>query len=600
MHDLKHIDIEYGCYTACSTSEFNNPIWQIKAEKTKIDKNKETISYKNARFEVFGIPVLFTPYFSHLTPQAMHKGRSGILMPYFNTNEAKIPLYFRIKPNMDLTIAPRLMRSGVITEGEFRHKTQTGNYVLNGSALPYNQITIKTPNDSTWHTKTLTRYHLAGNGNFKWHNITTGFVIQDTSDPAYIKEYYDIFDPYLVSKGYLNHINYDDYLSAQGIYFQDMRQADYMEKSFAIPMLRGKKTFHLDLCDIEIDSDNMFYHSNNNDTNEVNTKNNPFKTIRDRIKSELKNNNRIPISYTALRSSNIINVHKSHQIYNHYFETNLYNKIDLYRYNYLLTLQTNADKTHSLIKHLPEMHFTWKYPVILGDVLIEPTAMVSQSLAKPNQSNIILIDSEQMFETNELNLIYNNRFSGRDMDEMGRRISYGINIEKMFLNSTYSAFLGSYHNDNISNNIVGKLSFTNHSTDFYYRFNLTNNLTIKMQEIGLDYKGDKIKISTTLFEANKTSDQNIDLAEYNMDIANLNAGISYQIDDKWLVHFGTLIDLIGPPSILTRVLGVTYTYDCVTISAKIAENFTKDATRNIYNPSAEGFFSIGLKTLINM
>ncbi len=82
------IELTKAVYSPCPVCTVENPEdapnaadpqWQLKADKVTVDDIKETVSYEDAYLEVYGTPVIYTPYFSHPTPNA--KKKSGFLAP---------------------------------------------------------------------------------------------------------------------------------------------------------------------------------------------------------------------------------------------------------------------------------------------------------------------------------------------------------------------------------------------------------------------------------------------------------------------------------------------------------------------------------------
>ena len=63
------------------------PMWQVEASKVTVDENEQRVSYRNAFMEVYGVPVGYSPYFSHPTPDA--PSQSGLLTPqYFHAHRS--------------------------------------------------------------------------------------------------------------------------------------------------------------------------------------------------------------------------------------------------------------------------------------------------------------------------------------------------------------------------------------------------------------------------------------------------------------------------------------------------------------------------------
>jgi lipopolysaccharide assembly outer membrane protein LptD (OstA) len=395
--------------------------------------------------------------------------------------------------------------------------------------------------------------------------VSAGFNLRKASNPSYIRKYYDIYDPYLTSKIYAREVQGANYTQAEALYFQDMRsQKMFVKDLFAAPMIRTKRLYPLfDQSYLSIDSNQLFYKVGN--------------------------------QYQAWRSSNIFNLSKTLELQNHVLDVNLYNKIDLYKFNATIKDHSKAaDQNATFVKNIPEIHISWRYPLITNNLLIiEPVALISSNLSKYHDKQILPIDSETEFELDELNLVSPNRFSGRDNNETGDRISYGVNLQKIN-QTTYSLFLGKNHSKLNKNHTVGNISTSNQISELYYRFNLSSKFNINMHELGTWYTIDKLDLSAILFKKNSIKYQDL----YSLKkISNLTGKIRYNFNENWSANLDTVIDLSNNRETLIRGFGVTYQYDCVRISVRIFDNFTQDPNRNIKKSKNNISFKIGLKTL---
>ena len=133
---------DYGTYTACEpckTRPENPPLWQIRA--TKIVHNNEThvVAFEESTLEIAGIPVAYLPYFEAADPTV--KRKTGFLAPRFISSTAlgqgvATPFFLNLAPNYDLTLSPAfLSNQGVLGQGEFRHRLETGSYNLRLSGI---------------------------------------------------------------------------------------------------------------------------------------------------------------------------------------------------------------------------------------------------------------------------------------------------------------------------------------------------------------------------------------------------------------------------------------------------------------------------------
>lgn len=124
-------EFEQGRFTPCRTDGATPPLWCISAAKVTHDQQAATITYEDAQFELFGVPVLYFPYFSHADPSV--KRRSGFLAPEYGHStslgvQLETPYYFALAPHYDFTFNPMYTsQHGMLWQGEWRHKVNWGN-----------------------------------------------------------------------------------------------------------------------------------------------------------------------------------------------------------------------------------------------------------------------------------------------------------------------------------------------------------------------------------------------------------------------------------------------------------------------------------------
>ena len=142
--------LDHAAYSPCPVVDSDGcpkrPSWQISALRVRYDENAHRISYKVARFQLFGVNLITLPGFSHPDNSA-GSGGSGFLLP--NAQYSKVtglefvlPYYLRISPSRDLTITPHLYTALLpALEGQYRALTGNGAYQIRamatfGSRLP--------------------------------------------------------------------------------------------------------------------------------------------------------------------------------------------------------------------------------------------------------------------------------------------------------------------------------------------------------------------------------------------------------------------------------------------------------------------------------
>ncbi|MEQ1789513.1 MAG: LPS assembly protein LptD, partial [Rickettsiales bacterium] len=206
-HDENITELHQAVYSPCKVCEDEkggtSPLWQLRAGHVLIDKQKEEVSYNDALMEIYGVPVFYTPYFSHPTPGADNK--SGLLVPTFkqSTNLGTVlkqPVYYSIAKDKDITITPIYSSlEGVVMVGEYRQLFNNGDMILSGS------ITKPQTRDAGGAKAKgqNIRGHFDAIGNFAYdENTNWGFNIRGTSDDTYLRRYDFSNDSLLASRIY--------------------------------------------------------------------------------------------------------------------------------------------------------------------------------------------------------------------------------------------------------------------------------------------------------------------------------------------------------------------------------------------------------------
>ena len=576
--------LEKSVFTPCEFNCSNKPIWQINAAKTDIDYDKQKITYRNLFFEIYGIPVIYLPYFSHPSPRA--KEQSGLLTPKIKNDNLLIPFYFRPKPNLDFTVSPRLAKDSTIIEGQFRHKVDNGSYEILGSYG--NPPLVKLQNNGE-KTHIPGRYHIFASGSFIQDDINFGFNINRTSDKAYLTNYLNIFDSYLKSKIYANVVDKRNYISLEGNYFQDLRAIDKRKGApFIFPNLQVRKVYSLN------DSETLLFY----------------------IKSDTiayKEPENLGLARTSLDLELMNNIITDN---GHMFTNSLANRYDLYWVDFSENGKSygkHPPKQHVVWnRNIPEVRTRWRYPLVKSlnnktTIKLEPTAMLVVGKKYEERFNKYpLIDSNKN-ELSENNLFQANRFSGIDYHDYGTRLSYGMNSSLMSQHFYVDAFLGQLlHKNNVSES--GNSEYVGCGTlalkdnfEIFYRFRRDRKLNPVRAETGASVFTENLNATTTLTELHNISKYFAEdkLKPEKEKVTQLNFDINYQLKKNLWIGGESRLDIAGAKTnILVRTIKVTYLFDCVSISGSITDNFLHDNLRGV-KKRRSNTFAIGLK-VINM
>ncbi len=231
---------EKASYTACKdcTTDGGKPLWQIVAREAKHDLNERTIYYKNARLEMGGVPVFWTPYLAYPDPTV--KRRTGFLLPTFHSGNFGVgvttPYFWDMAPNMDMTFSPMwTTKQGVLGDVEFRHRLASGMY--SGRAWGIYEL----DQDHSSSVDRPVRSAARTQGDFRinedWSWGWDGTIV---SDRSFLADY-DIDDRNMLAS-YVQATGLSDrnYTKAQVIGWQTLsRYDDQMDMPVAMPFVTG-------------------------------------------------------------------------------------------------------------------------------------------------------------------------------------------------------------------------------------------------------------------------------------------------------------------------------------------------------------------------
>jgi LPS-assembly protein len=423
-----------GRFTPCKTNDGMPPLWCISAATIIHDQQAATISYQDAQFELFGVPVLYAPYFEHADPSV--KRKSGFLMPEYSNSSTLgtmvgLPYYFALAPNYDFTFNPLYTsQQGILWQGEWRHRLENGQYYIklagidqNPNDLPSNIVDPDQYSGFRGSIETKGLFSIASWWHFGW-DVTA--ATDDTFRRFYKLD--NILATDVVDRVFLNGIsdrNYfgleaDAYISQQ---FTSTGQVTSDSKSYAHPILDYNYVTADPWLGGEIRwNTNALSFSSNQDptllvpvggTEQVN-----------RIITEIDWRKRFidPIGLTYTPFAQL--------------------RGDIYELNDYVDPQDPTSGLHntSLARGLALAGLTITYPWVAnasyGSHVIEPIGQIIARQATVNQSTLPDEDAKSLV-FDDTNLFDWNKFSGYDRIETGTRANVGLQY-------TFQANYGGY------------------------------------------------------------------------------------------------------------------------------------------------------------
>ena len=549
----------------CPDHPDESPLWQIKAIRIVHDQDRQEIEYSDAFFEVFGVPVAYTPYFSHPDPTVDR--RSGFLAPSFGNRTQlgfiiEVPYYFNLAPNRDATLAPIFTTDeGVVLTGEYRQRLHSGQFQVAGS--------ITSPNQPAASGATFAghdvRGHITGVGRFdidptwRW-----GFDVARATDDTYLRRYGFVSENTLTSNLFVEGFRGRNYAALNAYSFQGLQRIDdaddtpfiapIAEYSFISDPGRHGDRYTLDANFMEL------------------------------LRPEGTNSRRLSLD----GGWRLPYIGPLGDLYS--LTASL--RGDAYWVNDVVDpARPNASRASGLTGRIvPQVSLDWRYPLIrsAGTVrqMIEPIVMFAISPYGGNPSKIPNEDSQD-FEFDDTNLFNLNRFPGLDRVEGGPRLSYGLRMgaygasggqTTAFIGQSFRARkdstfeAGSGLEDNFSD-FVGRLAVSpSKYLDLTYRFRLdNNNLSPRRSAIDMIAGPEWLRIN---FGFLSLDDGPADLGDLGAR-EEIKVSARLALSPQWTLDAVNRRDLSANSTIKFGV-GLTYQDECIVFSTQLARRFTRD------------------------
>lgn len=582
-------------YTPCKTckDEPNKaPIWQIRASEVEHDEVGKRINYKNARFEVKGVPVAYMPYFSH--SDGTVKRKSGFLTPsagYKSENGAFVEnsYYWSIAPDKDLTAGMRVMTEeapmGLL---EWRQRWANADLKANGS-FTYSDRTDRRGGSDVYYDDEL-RGNLQADGrwdmNDKWRS---GIKLDMASDDQYLNQYDFDTQDVLENEAYLERFSGRDYASMRMLAFQDLRiaedredqpnvlpeiNANFLGDPNSVPIVGGRWSLDGSVLGL-------------------------LRTGSDQDMSRLGVGagwqRRFVSDYGLVTTVNTKVRAEGYKIGDRAIAVSG-------------SAQGDSDTEGRMFGYVDALS---RYPVAKqfqnSQMVIEPIASVTVAPDIDLDDNInIPNEDSQDVQIDASNILNANRFPGLDRVEDEAHVTYGMKTGLYAFDGSYGdIFLGqSYRLDdnenpfslgsglnNQTSDIVGQISASYQNTyNLDYRFQLgSDDLASQRHEVDASFVYDQFTFSTQYLYASGLS--GTDIEETREQVSN---AASYYINDQWRIYGAARHDLGEDSGLREAGIGLDYLGNCVSWSVTGKRTLTEEASGD---NGTEILFRVGLKNL---
>lgn len=580
-------------YTPCEVCKENpdeTPLWQIRASEVEHDKTGKTISYRNARFEIKGVPVGYLPYFEH--PDGSVERKSGFLTPSAGFASSlgtfvESSYYWAIAPEKDLTVGVRAMTNAApLALAQWRQRWADASLTVDGS-LTYSERTDRRAGVDVAKDEDI-RGHIAVEGvwdiNNKWRS---GLDLELASDDQYLREYDFDSEDVLENEIYVERFSGRNYAVGRLLAFQDLRVAEdqedepnilpeiealFLGEPGAVPIIGGR--WSLDTSLLGVTRDN-----NEQDVSRIHGALGwQRRLVSDYGFVSVLDANFQGASYhvndrTGSRSSTVIEGNSTEGRAFGYF---------------------NAQTSYPVAKYLKNAQMVVE-PIV--SFTVAPDIGVDSDI--PNEdSQDVQIDTLGLFEPS--------RFPGVDGVEDQSHMTYGLrtgvygpdgSFGDVFVGQSYrfeeddNPFGRGSGLENRISDIVGQISGS-YKGDYRldYRFQLDNeNASPERHEVDASMSIERFQFSTRYLYA-----KGVDGTGINETREQVNNAASYYINDKWRLFGSARHDLGDDPGLRTANFGVDYAGQCFSWSLIGQRNLTDDSSGD---SGTEVFLRVGFKNL---
>lgn len=245
------VTLDDAAYTPCTVTTSDGcpkePSWKITAVKVTYRPDKNRIYYKGAQINLFGLPTVPLPNFSH---PAGGESDTGLLSPSLRYNgvngfEFAQPYFFDIAPNRQLTITPHIFSSVVpMLQADYNALGQKGAFHLGGYATVSRRSDDLLTSDPTA-TEQAFRGYIDGVARYqldpKW-SVTGSLRL--TTDRTFLRRYDISNDDRLRTTAKVERIDTNSYFAITGWYVQTLRVNDRQGlQPIALPEIDYRRRF---------------------------------------------------------------------------------------------------------------------------------------------------------------------------------------------------------------------------------------------------------------------------------------------------------------------------------------------------------------------
>jgi len=561
----------------CKEDPERAPLWQIKSARVVHDQEEKVITYNDAWMEIFGVPVIYTPYFEHPDPSVERK--SGLLAPTFGSSSnlgpnLQLPYFLVIDPQSDLTFAPLItFEEGVVLTAQYRQRYRDGFIDIAGSGTVGDRL--KRENGRLVEEDDVFRGHIDATLKFNIdENWRWGAEVERVTDKDYLR-FYDFDSPRSVTVNpYVEGFFERDYAAINAYSFQGLRNRDNNDTA---PIVAPLAEYSY-VSEPGAWGDTFFADANAM----LLTRETGRRSNRASLRGGWKLPYISPLGDTYTLTASV--------------------QADGYRTDGVdptsdLVNPANGQDSEFAGRVFPQLALDWRYPFVQSGEKIQQTLEPAvQLVAAANGKNSGDIPNEDSLdlEFDYTNLFRLNRFTGVDRVDSGSRLSYGLNWSARHADGgMVTAFLGQSYRFSENKGVFGPSSGLDEKLSDYvgklevgledyfhaiYRFRFDKD-DLQAQRSDFQLRTSIGPVDFDLGYVFAVGDRTSVQSGGFGDREEITGAIRAQLSEYWSVFASHRRDLIADDSLSTRA-GVVYQDECFLIETAAERKFFRDRSSN--------------------
>lgn len=546
-----------GVYTACQACAEHpdeTPLWDVKAKRITHDMDKHLVEYDDAWLNIEGVPVLYTPYFSHADPTV--KRKSGFLAPGVINNQivgtgVRVPYFQVIDDTQDITWSPMYTtKEGTMLAATHRWRGMNGETKTSGSIVNQPASGVAGTDTIGWNIDAAGQFSL----NETWR---AGYTVQRAATKDYLETYgFHNTKPFLTTRPYLEGFGEKNYASIEAYSFQSLTSPVYPSGA----VLPGKSPTVFPLVNYNYVGDP----SSHGAYWTFDSRAAAITRIQGVSSRRINTETAWHLPYTA----------NDGEVYN--FSARL--RADAYNSDHVVGLPDS--EVVSTGRVIPQMTMDWRYPFAkIGEHSSQTVTPIVVTNIAPYGGNSVRIPNEdsQDFELDDTNLFSANPFSGYDLVPSGPSVAYGgqYSVMNRGLQVVDAAVGQGYrqHKDQVApegtgwdgylSDIVGRVSTqpsSNLIVGYHYRLD-KDSFTLRRSELNATVGPLPFRVSTSYVFYDKLSPTSVFNAR-----EQLVTNVSSQVNRYWKVAAYNTEALGSDAGPLQSGGTLTYEDECLLIS----------------------------------